>query len=75
MDVVFCKKAKAYGDINRLADGSSRKTFNLYSSIRHNVNQFFVAVVKLLQQMFDCEVMALQLVGYSAPCSAACGIQ
>lgn len=60
MEVIYCKAAFTEGVINNLADGLRRDTFDSYANMRHNVDQSFVVVVKLLKKMPDHEAMDLQ---------------
>lgn len=52
--------------MNSLVDNLHRGNINLYASIRHNVDQLFVAVRKRLKWLFDFEEKELQQSVYGA---------
>lgn len=60
MKKVSCKVADAKGNMNSLADGMHKDTFDSYCCIPHNFNQSLVMISRYLKDMIDCEATALQ---------------
>lgn len=74
-EAVSCKVADAKGEVNSLDDGLRRDTFDMYASIRHNVDQTLLAVSNCLKKLINGEAKWLQQKVHAALRNGASGVQ
>lgn len=75
MGIVDRKAASTESKTDSVADGLCQDTFNLYASIRHNVDKKLLAVGSHLRNLIEQKAQMIQQSGLGAICKCVGGVQ